>query len=287
MAHIVRRYESLSEFADKVEPRSTTSENPERDASRAPESAWNGGVTFDQAIKYARHGWSEEHEALEGMLAGLTTTVETMMATQWEPLLGIEGGAVDIDRFLSGEPENMIQFVSAETTASNQVVKVLVSTGALADVEPNTIRLRGLAVCCLIELISRTGKAVELWCESTTEATGRSTQIHTQLVKVKDASSYLDLDQIMFALVHPSWHRRLMFAGREHESVQVRKNGGFGGGYGTTYGRPRQPMMGQEVDASVILQTVESRDRDFRNLENAVQWIGKELKRLGLAKEEG
>lgn len=286
MTHIVKRFDSLSSFADYVEPPSETDAEPNRNSSRDAASHWNGGVTFEQAIEFARHGWSEEHEALEGMLQGLNVTLEETMATTFETVWSVEGGAVDMDRFLSGEPENMVMFQTTNATAKNQVVKILVSTGVLSDVDADSIRLRGLAVCCLIEMVQRSGKAVELWAESTASKAGRHPVRHTTLVKVKEAGSYLDLDQIMFAMVHPSWHRRMVFSCREHEPANIRVRGGFGGGHGYEYGQTSAPVMAEEIGATIVLKTLESYDRDFRSIEGAVAWIGKELTKLGLTREE-
>lgn len=284
---IIRRFDSVSEFADYVEPDSTTdayegANNSSRDAA----SHWNGMVDWAGALEFARHGWSEEHDALQGMLQGLNVTLEQVMSLQFEQVWGVEGGAVDIDRFINGDPENMVMFQQVNTTATHQVVKILVSTGVLADVDADAIRLRGLAVCCLIEMVQRSGKAVELWAESTCQGNKGQPVRHTTLVKVKEAGSYLDLDQIMFAMVHPAWHRHLVFGCREQEAANIRIRGGFGGGHGVGYGKTTNPVMAEAVEASIVLPTLRDGDRNFRSVDSAVEWIKMELTKLGLTKVE-
>lgn len=284
-ADIVRRFESMTEFIAYAEPEQPSQSSHENSAGHS----WDLGVGWSGALDLAKHGWSESRPDTDSLVENLTTVIQESLENAFETVTGPIGGEVDMGLYLEGNPECMIGFHLTEHEAQREIVRIVVSTTCSAGESADIVRRRGIAICALVDLIARTGRAVELWAEdsvgvSRSGATGR----HVTLVKVKEADSYLDIDQVMYAMAHPSFQRRLTFAAQEQETMEVRRDYGFthGGGYGgSSYHSYKHILVGPKLlNAQVAIGTLDG-GREFRTIDGMIQWIKEQLKDLGLLKE--
>jgi hypothetical protein len=124
------------------------------------------------------------------------------------------GGAVDVGRWLTGEPECMYSFVPMPNERMGRVVKIFIDYGASASFSAEFIRQRGIVFCALVDALQKMRIACEVWGE-TAVYVSVIIKMHTTVVKLHDATAQMDIDELMFALANPSMLRRITFSVRE------------------------------------------------------------------------
>lgn len=283
---IIRRFDSMTEFVDYAEKPVTRSSGQTMSSGQS----WDLAVGWEGALDLARNGWSEGRPEADAMVNQIVASLAEVIETAFEPVHDVEGGAVDMAAFLEGEPECMMRFEIAEHSAHREVIRIIVSTTCSGGISASIVRNRGLAVAALVDLIARCGRSVELYCENPVGYGNKSHGRHTLLVKVKPAEGYLDIDQILFAIAHPAFQRRLAFSAQDQETEQIRNEYGFhtSGGYGgSAYISNMEPFMQDEIGAQVVVPTLSfSTEYYFVNMNGMVRWIREQLKGLGLLKDD-
>lgn len=265
----IHQFDSMTSFLDYVEPPAT---HRSYLSSRQGAGSFEGGATWNETVTMAREGWREMHGFADGIVGQLESRIAQSVQTMWTQELGVTGTQLDYDRFMADDPECVYDWTLAEDSGHNPVVRILISTGARAPVDSRAIKHRGAAVAAMVELIGLSGRTVEIWGESTATS-GDLT--HTTLVKIKDSASNLDLDQLMFALAHPGYHRRLVFSCREHET------GSWGDSFG--YGGSIEPQHAGRVDATLTIETIKpGQNYIFSTVDGTVEWTLNQLRQLGI-----
>ncbi len=198
----------------------------------AEDKKWFGGVRdFDEILKLARIGWDSQ---LEDTLSVVGDTLESVereydMPT-WHGFYDVSGADVDVARYLSGEPENMISYLMVETPKAGRVITLVMNVGAGAGVSAQILIARGKAVVALVCAIESIGLRTELKAElQVIGANGFTT--HT-VVTVKEAGEDLDPALVMFAYAHPAFFRGLMIVSqgahpeRFHKPMKMNSSNG-------------------------------------------------------------
>jgi len=126
---------------------------------------WTMGVTFSEAVRMTETGWvdgAKKAKEIVGLIEQLVKPVTHQQDLEYR----VDGGAfVDVDRFLSGEPENMGYFIPPQrpTRPITVVVNGTVSAGVTSDF----IMRRGAAIVAAIDIMESEGYSVELILEWT------------------------------------------------------------------------------------------------------------------------
>lgn len=178
-------------------------------ASRAYE--WDGAVSYHEAERLAIDGWHELVEEVEATASWIErqVTQDRSLETTFDAFHDVEGAEVDIARYLSGEPECMVQAIPVQVPKTARTVRLCVSNGVRAQVTTQQFIARGAAVVALIDILRRTQRPLEVWVGSRTS----SGQEYVACVQPGDQP--LHLGRIMFAIAHPAAHRKLGFAARQ------------------------------------------------------------------------
>lgn len=197
-------YYSLDELADAAERRAgKTGEFSEM-------LHWRK-ANLPQAARLARTGWEEMLPEALAIAESAVDTVEKEHEIQvFTPTWDVTGAEVDVARYLSGEPENMIDYPMAEISKHGKVITLCASISYSGSVQAEDIERRGQVLCALALLLSRLGYASELWISMTAES--RRGQVAECKVMVKSPNDTLDPSRVMFAYAHPAVLRTLMFA---------------------------------------------------------------------------
>lgn len=258
---VVRRYGSLGEFIRAAET------NQEGGASqRDGDGGWAGTATFAEALKLAREGWTESRGLVDNLTAPLVSQIRDAIVPAVEYAPHFAGGAVNMGRYLAGDPRCMMQARMTERPASRRVTRILTSFTTESRVTPDAIIRRGVAVVALTELLGMANRAVEIYVERTFD--NLQGQVETQLIQVKQANEPMDVNAVMFAMAHPSMLRRLGFA----ES-------------GDRTGAPQPLAMRDEVGADVAMET--QTPAESWDVPHAVRWIKQQLRDAGVTLDEG
>lgn len=180
------------------------------------------GATFPEAVEYCRKGWDTDlQKTLDIVESAVSVIEQELPSTHFHTEYGVEGCDVDVDRFLSGEPESMISYPLIETSRVGKVIALNASICYSSFFNTEQISARGRIICALVLALQRMNVSTELWAEAGCGRNGRS----AVRVLVKGANDVLDPEKIMFIYAHPAALRQIMFAAA-HEIPNVEKHGG-------------------------------------------------------------
>lgn len=279
---IRHRYESIGAVIEDARRKADKQATSHRTMSGFHETE-----SFEDACNLALNGWDGARVEIDSILSQIRTEVAEKVVTDYAPSWDTCGAVVDVEAYLLGEPENMIDFIPEPNVQDRPVVRVLVNTTFSGGFGTDEILQRGSAICGLVDILMSLGFSVEVWAETSDGPMGRSDSewFWSCLVLLKGVDDYVDVDSFAFALAHPDWLRRIMFALMEGESPTIRKRFNFGGQYGGGYGLVGRLTAAEEVGATI---TVEGAllGTDGRNIHNATDWIMDTLKGLGVTATE-
>jgi hypothetical protein len=233
---------------------------------------WAGSDSLDDACDLGTRGWHEIRPEVDKLINSLDNVISATFGNMFETKFNITGDSGDIDRYLVGDPECMIDYVDVPQTRMGRVVRLLINGTVNATVSAETIRQRGAMVCSLVDIINRLGIGVEVFSEIATRSGGK---YHSMLTKLHDSQQLLDIDNLMFAIAHPSMLRRVSFS-----NMEMSKWGEAKKIIGAGYGSASNCTLKSHVDADVVIDNFESGTGDFEK--DGMKFIMSTITGLGL-----
>ncbi|MCA9331110.1 hypothetical protein KC957_03600 [Candidatus Saccharibacteria bacterium] len=246
-------------------------------ASITGSTDFTGTSSLDHAITLFEGGWDEGRERVEEALAEVNLDDVTAQLRQTiEVNYDVSGDEPDVDRYLSGEPENMMEFLP-EQTRFGRVVDLKVNVSQHAFVSESAILRRGLVVVAAAGMVAAAGyglriEAVEQLTPSSWDRTESSRLEYA--IPIAHAGDYFNIDTVIFALAHPSFLRRILFAVEEHEHTAIRKEFGIQEDGG--YGHPEHIRRTAD-DTSVYIEKDDYLSRDIATVPSDAQELAKRL----------
>jgi len=163
---------------------------------------WHGGVTLHQAIELATRGWPEGLRQLQTYDLQ-EFRKETMCLPA--PVHACSGAYVDIDRYLDGSPECMLEYTLPTESRfchifANMSVGNIIST--------NAIFYRGYYLASMIDSLESKGIRTKVTLGFGGEDGNR---VFTTLT-AKDYQHVLDGDNLIFVMAHPAMLRHIVFS---------------------------------------------------------------------------
>lgn len=236
--------------------------------------------SVDDVLELARVGW-ESHldETLKVAESTLEKVERDYDVPSWQSYYDVAGSDVDVARYLSGEPENMIAYTMVETPRTGRVVSLAVNVSVSGGVSADKVIRRGKAIVSLVYALERIGLRVELYVVATSNSVTKAKRTGCDWVRVKQAQDVLDPAMIMFALAHPSFLRALMLSAMyEHPEPWRNAFDVEGGSFGSPMSMPEMTGL---PDGTVVLDTkVSIYDRD--RIDSPEAFVTRHLKDLGL-----
>ena len=246
----------------------SNSRKRQSDGSTAHDAEFSGTKNYAHAHKLATEGWHEIRPEVEKLLSTLSEQIDNRLDIVNELEYAVSGGAVDVGRWLTGEPECMFSFVPTPNARMGKVVRLFIDYGASGGYSAKFIQQRGIVICALVDALQKMRIATEVWGE--TAITANNT-IHTTVVKLHDATAQMDIDELMFALANPSMLRRITFS--------VREMAGFGDSCG--YGQTIPTEYAVEYGADIRIERLKTTESLM--FSNPVEWVVSTIKGMDLA----
>lgn len=211
---ITQVFDSVADLAATVRKTVGNSDMMDR-VDSGNEPGWFGGLRSLKGLwNLARDGWSAKSEDTVQVAESVVADVDREYELPtWQSRYDVAGSDVDVARYLSGEPENMITFDMVPTPTAGRVIAIAVNLAASSGMKSDAIITRGQAVVALVIALEKVGLRTEVYVDAwhasdrdtrTAEAVGR------QLVLVKSADDALDVAALMGALAHPGFYRGLI-----------------------------------------------------------------------------
>jgi len=270
----LEEYDSLAECLDYAGKNPTP-----KSSDRKGDGDWMGKTaSLQDAVNMGHQGYDEIRPEVEKMFTELESQLASRIESAFQTRYDFTGSVVDIGKFLTGEPECMIDFVPEPSERMGRVVRIIVNGSASARIDANDIIRRGVTVCALVDAIHKLGMGIEVYAEFPTNDTGvneRKGKVHTSLVKLHDSQQLLDINNLMFALCHPSMLRRIQFSCLELTEWEPAKRLVQGG-----YGYPAALECAERVGADVQCELLQSGNGDI--IKNPVEYVMSTLSGLGV-----
>jgi hypothetical protein len=172
---------------------------------------WSGTDCMGDAIDIARKGWDdgvelaqEIHETLTGQHAKERRRKHT-----------VAGGSVNVGRMLAGNPAHMIARPKRE---GKKVVTFFVEGFMSAGIDADNAVIRAALIGAITDVLEMNGYSCEIVSIATAVTVRRNDPAYQVATTLKAAGETLNLNDVVFALGHPSYFRRLVFGcvGSEH-----------------------------------------------------------------------
>jgi hypothetical protein len=246
-----------------------------KSSDREDHGDWSKSKNLDEAVGFAMQGWHDVRPMVDQYAEQLQERINDTLSDHYVVQHDVTGADVNIGLFMAGEPECMMQFVTEPQARMGRVVKVLVNGCTSASTNADNIIKRGAAVLTLVNTLHLMGVGVELWWEDA--ITGSDKKGYSTAVKLHDSAQPLDIDNVMFALAHPSMLRRVCFSVQEQSPHAGKQGAGaMGGGYGI----PTECMLNKMFDFDVVVERLQRSDDP--TVRNGVGWIVDRVTGLGL-----
>lgn len=186
---------------------------------------------FEHCLNLARNGWSDQlDETLRIAEDAVEMAFKEHEVKDFTPVWDVTGSQVDVARYLSGEPENMIDFPALEVSKVGKVVTLVAGGFYSAAVSADALVRRGQVLTAFALALTRLGHSVELWVDVATTGRSGGTKAHMKVL-VKGTNDTLDPAKILFAYAHPGMFRALGFAAAHNWPAKFRKSQGIGSYY--------------------------------------------------------
>lgn len=247
----------IDEFASLGEALQYAKDNTNRRSSDTKsEKDWYGSPDLDTAVQMGFDGWQEIRPKVEAMFSRMEEQINMAIGDVFEMRYDYGGDSVDIDRFLMGDPECMLEYDVVPAGRMGRVVRVLVNGAASCAVSAEAIQQRGALAVALVDVLNKLGVGVEVWLESATEYDNKK---HSQLIKLHSSEERLDVNNLMFAMAHPSMLRRVGFSILEQTGWAPAKTCAQ---IGAGYGRPHDLTQAKRIEADVSIDRIQGATGD-------------------------
>lgn len=245
--------------------------------SRSNRESFCNGVSFDEAVRMAEYGWQE---GLDNLIEVEEDYILHLPSTRIDPLpeYDVYGDTIDVGEFCAGIPENMVRYDrNAYSKAVGSVYDIVVNVSVSGGVGSDVIYNRGAALYYLVSVMEKFGIATAITIQDTARAEGPDGRAWEYIVTtpLKTPSSVIDPGNLIYALGHETFLRRLMFSVEECEPAEVRRIFEFyaTGGYGI-------PIDVRVSDCDLYFGT--NSIRWFSTRESSVSWLRKKLSELSI-----
>lgn len=167
---------------------------------------WAGSSSMPAALDLARNGWSKG-TALALEAAEIITGDHALQRVR---RYSVAGGRVNVGRMLSGNPLHM---VSRPRQPGTRIVTLFVQTWMSAAISAENAIIRAASVAAIADVLQSHGYSCEIVAVGTSTMSGGGRGLGAQVATVvKAAGEPMNIENVVFALGHPSMLRRFMFA---------------------------------------------------------------------------
>ena len=173
---------------------------------RPERKGWYGSYNMNEALHLAKFGWQDGYNLASKIVSSLSVEHATEKRKHYD----LAGGRVNVGRMLAGSPTHMIKKKKAE---SRKIITLFVENAVSSAVRPDNMIIRAALIGAMIDIMEQRGFSCEIVSVTFQSLKFNSIEHYSQIVTtIKNAGEKLNLNDIVFALGHPSYFRRFAFA---------------------------------------------------------------------------
>lgn len=230
--------------------------------------SWTGTNNFEEAVHLGREGWNDAINVIGKLVKKFDVIGK---GYTFSPIYDVSGESVDVGRYMTGEPECMLDWEVKETT-ERKIVDIYYTFNACADVDFDQLMRYGASILAMIDYLESMNVRVNLYgfdyiyCKNNT--------CYLNVIKLKAADEPLNIPVASFAMCNISMLRRLVFKWFEH------KHHIFTSGYGSVLNATKKDLE-NENDHVVVLNNVSSLGiGNFKSDEATIAYIDLMIPRI-------
>lgn len=229
---------------------------------------WDYGAGWKGAVKLAQEGWPEGRNRVREISAHVA---EAIPGERKRSILcyDVSGEGYDIGRLVAGDPECAMVFQREPTRT--RVARVVASLAASCAITSDQFYRRGAAVCALVDAFECAGVRCEVIAGGSLMC-GVFRCGYGCVLKQPDDT--LDMEIVTYALAHPAFFRRILFALFESEDKIFRD--GIHAWQHRDYGHPDKYAV--PTDDAVEIGVPDYDDSAWCSDERMLEWVKKEVK---------
>ncbi|SUE29587.1 Uncharacterised protein [Nocardia farcinica] len=206
--------------------------------------------TMSEACALAREGLPdlgiEATSVANAELAALEREVELPSFSSY---YDVSGADVDVARYLSGEPDCMINYQMVETPRVGRVITLVACLVTSGSTSIKEIKRHGTTLMALSLALEKVGFQTEVFGDFCTHGPRLMGRVK---VRIKGPGEEFDPGKMMYAFTHPSMSRALMFGGMHLLPTPYKEDIGVGGSYGCITREP--PLEPVYPEGSILIQ---------------------------------
>lgn len=230
---------------------------------------WHGGISnLKDTLALAETGMVRE--GIEALELSEVERDREVVSQQFQTAYNVSGCDVDVARYLSGEPENMIDYTMADVSRTERIATLVVGVGVAGGTSTEAIRNHGRKLVALAEAIDAAAMQSEIWVEFTT---GKPEELSARIaVRIKAPGEPFDPGAAMFALTHPAFYRGMLFNACHALPDKFVSRLGIGFNYGTCVYRY---VHAQDYPKGAIyIPPINYRDDTARHIDRVLTELG-------------
>lgn len=182
---------------------------------------WYGTKTFDEAEMLLKHGDKASADKLAGKTAEKVALklrgVESIRPTIKNDIVG---GSVNVGALLSGSPRCMRRRVVGKQQTKSKIINIVYSSTVGSSVQAAEITEVNANVVAAIVALERAGYRVNLYVNYSAD---HNTEGFSVTIKIKSSDSYLNIINMSYILINPSFLRRHVFRYIETRQFKAKK----------------------------------------------------------------
>jgi hypothetical protein len=208
--HRVIDFEDFDEYLEQCGKDSRKGNNRDSyDSETTPKESWDLKAGFAGAQELSRNGWEKGAMKMAKVRSLVSLPENSDRSIQPQPIWAEDGDEVDVDRYLAGEENCMIQFMPELTPSYGRVAKIIVNLAASCGIDSETQFRRGAAACVLIDALEAAGVRCEVWSLPFWGMSGGD--LFGARVLIKRPDEHVEPDRMAFMLAHSAVMRRFGF----------------------------------------------------------------------------
>lgn len=291
---IMHRFESIGDFVRAAKRNARKNESSHKgERGGLYGDNWSGTKTFDEAVSGAMLGTWNPGDLLDfrDLFDGLEARLRKYTTTEFERGMDQSGFEIDMQAYLDGEPDHMMEWHPSEKMVTRRVVTLVIGHSISAGCTSKELFIRGQAAVALVRALALLGYELEIWSEETVSgwASGKGLPDYfSTLVRLHAAGEVMDETAVEFAVGNPAWLRRLLFGFQEGQPDNVRTKFGFGkGGYGSCTPIMHSDTLGASIQLDLGRRWFgEGYGSKDQTAEDGMNWVVDQLKEAGILGEE-
>jgi len=232
----IRQVDGIYDLNDLADKRIAKGNDHLGNSSLSGSFSFTGTESLAEAVHLSRYGWPEGTEGVAAVADKLSVDDSLLKSAQRiDTFLDVAGDEPDIDAYLEGSPDNMINYVQDQQN-NGKILDLVVNVTQHASVDKKEIENRGAAILVAVEALRSHGYSIGIFAVEQCSPTGYGSYYDKLRyeIPILEPGQAINVDTLAFSLMHPSFLRRLIFAAQEAETDDLRQKFGITvpGGYG-------------------------------------------------------